>query len=128
MDWIPHVSLGPFLIGAHIASADRFGRFHESESEHDVLTGLVSHVSQDECTRLEVREGIIESVSSELDFRYAGDNLIGRTFQDVEAMLGEKADEVDPEDFSEDPVIVDFSRHGLQLVINRGIITSATCY
>lgn len=126
--WAPHLSLGPFIIGGSLDAAKKIISFSKSESLHIDFLGIESYSAFDGRLRIEARGDVIESVSSECEFMFNGNNLIGMRVSDVERMLQTEADEVDSTESKDDPVIVDFDGFGLQLVVNDGVITSATCY
>lgn len=127
LEWIPGVSCGPYTIGARLDELPEAESFNLDPSLNDSAVDSESYVN--DCgVRLEVRGGMIESVSSSSSFFFRDTNLIGVAFQDAEELLEASPDFVD--DIYEDDslVIVDFDPLGLQLCISRGIVRSATCY
>lgn len=126
--WIPRSALGPFRLGESLESASNYCDFEEVEGEYDDIVRMRSYISEDHAIRLEVRDGLIESISSEKYFIFSERNLIGMSLAGVEGLIGRGADEIDPVDFSEDTVIADFVELGLQLVVVDGRVDSATCY
>lgn len=128
LTWVPNVSLGPFKLGKPFNTVAELTSFEKSAGKYDDALALTSYLAFDGALRLEVRNGLIESVSSEVEFLFGERNIIGMKLTEVEDLLAEKADEVDPVDPGDDPIIVDFMKRGLQLVINGERVTSATCY
>lgn len=124
----PSRSLGPFILGAPAGEAMAIARFEAQRSSSDSYLDLRSFVSEDLGVRLEVRNNIIESVSSEVEFIINDVNIIGFNLENLESMLGTKASEVDSTQDPADPVIIDFDELGMQLVLSDNRIVSATCY
>jgi len=89
--------------------------------------GLVSYTAKDGI-RLEVREGRIESISSESSFYFRDKNLIGMDLSDVQVLLGVAPDSVDDVYDDESLQIADFDDLGLQICMLKNVVTSATCY
>jgi hypothetical protein len=128
MDWCPRKSLGPFVLGDVFAASPFYSIFSRADSLSVGSVHLVSYVMNEGELRIEVKDGKIESVSSEKTFIYNESNFIGMALSDVESILGVRADEIDVPLKSDEATIADFSDLGLQIVINDGRITSATCY
>ncbi|MDW2983023.1 MAG: hypothetical protein WBG81_05470 [Rhodanobacter sp.] len=126
--WIPRLSLGPFVIGGSVVGAKAVLPFLRSDDLHVGFLDIESYVSIDGWLRIEARGDAIESISSESDFLYHGKNIVGMAVADIEDLLESKADMIDSTESVDDPVIVDFDGYGLQLVVNDGIVSSATCY
>lgn len=126
--WVPNVALGPFTLGEPFDTVANLASFEKSTGKYDDALALTSYLAFDGTLRLEVRNGLIESVSSEVEFLFGERNIIGMKLTEVESLLAEKADEVDSVSPGDDPVIVDFTKRGMQLVINGERVTSATCY
>jgi hypothetical protein len=128
LNWTPRCSLGPFLIGGSIGYVTNFVDILKSDDLHVDFLEIESYVTCDGALRFEVCKNIIESVSSESEFLFDGNNIIGMSVHDVESLLKSEADEADSTESKDDPIIVDFVDLGLQLVVNNNLIVSATCY
>lgn len=125
--WQPRESFGPFRLGARIGDLVRSMQIEIDPSLNVPGVGLVSYTAKDGI-RLEVREGRIESISSESSFYFRDKNLIGMDLSDVQVLLGVAPDSVDDVYDDESLQIADFDDLGLQICMLKNVVTSATCY
>tara|TARA_R110000787_G_scaffold1497_7_gene6284 strand:- start:3058 stop:3480 length:423 start_codon:yes stop_codon:yes gene_type:complete len=128
-DWVPNQRLGPIEIGISVETyVGQLGA--QLLAEIDDSTGWDSYYIPHHDVYINAEDGEVVSISAHKSFYYGIKNVLGMTIEQLEALLGCKADEIGNSVEYEDGDIqtpYDYSELGLVAWVSQDVIVNVVC-